>query len=78
MPQQSLIPCLRYVDAPAAIEFLCTAFGFERYAVYADEVDPTLIHHAQLRLGNCMVMLSSARNTEATERYRWKTPAPTS
>jgi len=75
MPQQSLIPCLRYVDAPAAIEFLCTAFGFERHSVYADDNDPMLIHHAQLRLGDCMVMLSSARNSAASERYRWKTPA---
>lgn len=74
MPQQSLIPCLRYVDAPAAIEFLCAAFGFERHAVYADDKDPTVIHHAQLRLGNCLVMLSSARETAATERYRWRTP----
>lgn len=24
----TLIPCLRYRDAPAAIEWLCRAFGF--------------------------------------------------
>lgn len=74
MPKQSLIPCLRYVDAPAAIDFLCTAFGFERHAVYTDDDDSTLIHHAQLQLGSCLVMLSSARNTAATEPYRWRTP----
>jgi uncharacterized glyoxalase superfamily protein PhnB len=75
MPKQSLIPCLRYADAPAAIEFLCTAFGFTRHAVYADDTDPSLIHHAQLQLGNSLVMLSSARPGPATDLYRWKTPA---
>lgn len=74
MPKKSLIPCLRYADAPAAIEFLCAAFGFERHAVYADVADPTLIHHAELRLGDCLVMLSSARPNETAELYRWKTP----
>lgn len=40
MSKQSLIPCLRYADAPAAMEFLCVAFGFERHAVYGDDGDP--------------------------------------
>ena len=75
MAKQSLIPCLRYNNAPAAIEFLCAAFGFERHAVYADEANPSLIHHAQLRLGGSMVMLSSAIAGPAAERYRWRTPA---
>ena len=75
MSQQSVIPCLRYTDALAAIEFLCVAFGFERHAVYADEADPSLIHHAQLRLGNSLVMLSSASPGPAAERYRWRTPS---
>ena len=74
MTQQSITPALRYADAPAAIAFLCTAFGFDRHAVFADDKDPTLIHHAQLRLGDSLVMLSSARPGEATELYRWKTP----
>jgi uncharacterized glyoxalase superfamily protein PhnB len=71
----TLTPCLRYTDAPAAIDFLCRAFGFERHAVYFDENDPTIVVHAQLTLGNGMVMLSSARPGKATDRYRWKTPA---
>ena len=66
---------LRYADAPAAIDFLCAAFGFERYFVHADADDPTIIHHAQLTFGNGMVMLSSARPGEVRERYRWRTPA---
>jgi uncharacterized glyoxalase superfamily protein PhnB len=74
-PKQTLIPCLRYEDAPAAIDFLCRAFGFEKHAVYADDKDPAIIHHAQLTLGGNMVMLSSATRAPGTEIYRWRTPA---
>src|SRR5436190_14784631 len=70
-----LIPCLRYDDAPAAIDFLCRAFGFEKHAVFADPDNPAIIHHAQLTLNGSMVMLSSARNDETVALYRWKTPA---
>jgi uncharacterized glyoxalase superfamily protein PhnB len=72
--KQSLIPCLRYEDAPAAIDFLCRAFGFERHVIYADPADPTIIHHAQLMLNGSMVMLSSARNDPGADIYRWRTP----
>jgi uncharacterized glyoxalase superfamily protein PhnB len=54
----SIIPCLRYRDAPAAIEWLCTAFGFERHLVVPGE-DNT-IAHAQLALADSMIMLGSA------------------
>ena len=55
----TIIPTLRYRDAPAAIDWLCAAFGFERHAVYADGAT---VHHAQLTFGNGMIMLSSAGN----------------
>ncbi len=71
----ALIPAMRYEDAPGAIDFLCTAFGFERQAVYADEADPTLIHHAQLTLNGNMIMLGSARPNETNAVYGWTTPA---
>lgn len=58
MPGSTVIPSMRYRDAPAAIEWLCRVFGFEKQAVYANE-DGT-IAHAQLTLGAGMVMLSSA------------------
>jgi hypothetical protein len=29
----TIIPCLRYRDAPRMIEWLCKAFGFERHLV---------------------------------------------
>jgi uncharacterized glyoxalase superfamily protein PhnB len=76
MPVRSaLIPCLRYADAPAAIDFLCAAFGFERQTVYADPEDAGIVHHAQLLLDGNMVMLGSARPSETHDLYRWKTPA---
>ncbi len=71
----ALIPCLRYQDAPAAIEFLCAAFGFERHAVYTDDRDPSIVHHAQLLLSGNMVMLGSARPGPVTDSYRWMTPS---
>lgn len=55
----AIIPCLRYKDAPAAIEFLCAAFGFTRHAVHADPKDSTIIHHAQLVRDGQMIMLGS-------------------
>ena len=71
----ALIPCLRYRDALAAIEFLCQGFGFSRHQVYLDDNDPSIVHHAELVLGDSMVMLSSAVDNEANALYRWKTPA---
>lgn len=60
----TVIPSLRYRDAPAAIEWLCSAFGFEKNAVYPNP-DGT-IAHAQLVFGNGMIMLGSV-STEETE-----------
>lgn len=56
----NIFPFLRYRDAPAAIAWLATAFGFERHAVYPGN-DGT-IAHAQLSLGGGIVMLGSARD----------------
>lgn len=65
MPVRSaIIPCLGYKDAPAAIEFLCTAFGFSRHAVHADPNDPSIIHHAQLVRDGQMIMLSTRTDSE--------------
>lgn len=58
----TVIPTLRYADAPAAIEWLCRAFGFERHLVVPGEEGT--IAHAQLVFGNGMVMLGSARESE--------------
>jgi uncharacterized glyoxalase superfamily protein PhnB len=60
----AIIPCLRYEDAPAAIDFLCRAFGFEKHAVYPNAADPTRIDHAQLVRDGQMIMVSSVTDTE--------------
>ncbi|QWP76339.1 VOC family protein [Lysobacter sp. K5869] len=52
----TIIPCLRYRDAHAAIDWLCRAFGFAKHAVYADGA---VVHHAQLSYGAGMIMLGS-------------------
>lgn len=66
MPHHSqkptIIPSLRYRDASAAIEFLCEAFGFARHLVVPGPEGT--IRHAQLTLGNGMIMLGSARNRD--------------
>ncbi|WP_243049363.1 VOC family protein [Dyella sp. RRB7] len=56
----TIIPCLRYRDAHAAIEWLCKAFGFTRQAVYDD--DQGGVAHAQLAYGSGLLMLGSARD----------------
>lgn len=71
----AIIPCLRYANAPAAIEFLCDAFGFERHAVYADDTDPNVIHHAQLAYRDAMIMLASITETDWAAKAELRTVA---
>jgi uncharacterized glyoxalase superfamily protein PhnB len=42
-------PILSFRDAPAAIGFLSSAFGFEEQVVLARSGDPTVIEHGELR-----------------------------
>jgi uncharacterized glyoxalase superfamily protein PhnB len=57
-----IIPTLRYRDAPAAIDWLCRAFGFERHLVVPDEDGG--IAHAQLTCPGGMIMLGTSRDDE--------------
>jgi uncharacterized glyoxalase superfamily protein PhnB len=59
-------PTLSYEDAPAAIEFLTAAFGFEAAADFRHS-DPSRVDHAQLRWpdGTGGVMLSSTRDDDS-------------
>jgi uncharacterized glyoxalase superfamily protein PhnB len=52
------IPFLSYEDAPAALDWLERAFGFERKEVHAGE-NGTVVH-AEMRFADGMVMLGSA------------------
>ncbi len=59
----TLIPVMRYRDAPAAIHWLCEVLGFMRHQVFAN-ADGT-IAHAELKLGGGIVMLASISKTGA-------------
>jgi uncharacterized glyoxalase superfamily protein PhnB len=55
---QRIFPMLAYQDAPAAIDFLCNAFGFvEQWRM---EGEGGTIGHAELDLEGEVVMLASA------------------
>ncbi|MGO8757086.1 MAG: VOC family protein [Terracidiphilus sp.] len=58
--RSTVMPALRYRNAPAAIDWLCQVFGFERHAVH--EGPDGTIAHAELKLGGGMVMLGSAKD----------------
>ncbi|MEQ8766527.1 MAG: VOC family protein [Planctomycetota bacterium] len=54
---QRVIPYLAYRDAPAAIAFLCRAFGFEeRFRI---PMPDGRVGHAELGLGDNVLMLAS-------------------
>jgi uncharacterized glyoxalase superfamily protein PhnB len=72
MNVSTVIPCLRYRDAPAAIEWLCDVFGFEKHAVYSN--DDGSIAHAQLRHGAGMIMLGSVLVKETLYGQQTKQP----
>lgn len=67
--RSTIMPCLTYRDAPAAIDWLQKAFGFEKKVAY-DGPDGT-IAHAELRLGSDYVMLGSVKD----DPFDWKPPA---
>jgi uncharacterized glyoxalase superfamily protein PhnB len=55
------IPCVRYRNAHAAIDWLIRAFGFQKNAVYTGPDNAVI--HAQLTLGEGgMIMLGSVDN----------------
>ena len=55
----NLFPSLSYDDAPAAIEWLCRAFGFTRRLVVPG--NDGAIMHSELSLGPGVIMVSSSR-----------------
>jgi uncharacterized glyoxalase superfamily protein PhnB len=71
-PRVTVIPCLRYRDAPAAIEWLCATFGFEKQLVVPN--DDGSIAHAQLSFGNGMIMLGSVLKVETEFSRLMKQP----
>jgi len=61
-PGSTIIPGLRYRNAPAAVEWLCKAFGFEKHVVVPGPNNT--VAHAQLTFGSGMIMLGSVREND--------------
>src|SRR5262245_38181042 len=55
---QAIVPYLAYEDAPAAIAFLCQAFGFEE--IYRLPMPDGRVGHAELGLRGNVLMLASS------------------
>jgi uncharacterized glyoxalase superfamily protein PhnB len=64
----AVIPALRYNNAPAAITWLCDVLGFTRHTVF--EGENGTIDHAELSLGNGMIMLGSTKDDEHGRRFK--------
>lgn len=59
---RAIIPTLRYQNASSAIEWLCRVLGFEQHLIVQGE-NETIVH-AQLTIGNAMIMLGSTSNDD--------------
>jgi uncharacterized glyoxalase superfamily protein PhnB len=69
--KSSIMPAFRYRNAPAAIDWLCEVFGFERHVVYAGPKNT--VEHAELTLGGGMIMLGSEKDDAYGQSF--KSPA---
>lgn len=64
----TVMPAMRYRNAPAIIDWLGKVFGFERHAVY--EGAGGEINHAELKLNGGMIMLGSTKDDEHGSRFQ--------
>ena len=65
MPQ-TVFPCITFRDAAASIEFLERALGAEKVAAYTD--DEGRINHAEIRIGESVVMCGDERTGSQATR----------
>lgn len=63
----TMISCLGYRDADAAVDWLCRAFGMQQHAVYRD--DTGKIVHAELSFGNGMIMIGPSNQGDFGKRF---------
>lgn len=63
-PDNVVWPNLTYRDAPAAIAFLTTAFGFEQRIAHTRDGAPPVIEHAELRwpLGGGIMLATAGKD----------------
>ncbi|MBT5555929.1 MAG: glyoxalase, partial [Halieaceae bacterium] len=57
-----IIPAIKYADCNAAIDWLCSVFGFEIH--FRVEGPGDTVAHAQLRLGEHMIMVGSTDRSD--------------
>ncbi|WP_374384640.1 VOC family protein [Dongia sp.] len=62
-----LFPAMKFDDAPEALDWLKSAFGFEPHVVHKDESGG--IAHAEMKLGDGLIMLGGKRPPEATNPW---------
>ena len=71
--RSTVVPCLRYRDTPAMLDWLCTNLGFEkRLEIPGRNGD---VAHAELTLGDGMVMIGT--HTDDAYGQMLTTPAQT-
>lgn len=63
----TIFPALTYDDAPAAVTWLQKAFGFSEHVVYRN--DDGGIAHAEMTLGNAMIMFGSSGKHDAANPW---------
>lgn len=66
--RSTIMPTLRYRDALAAIDWLCSVLGFAPHAVYPGP-DNT-VGHAELTLNGGMIMLGSHKDDEYGKGFK--------
>jgi uncharacterized glyoxalase superfamily protein PhnB len=66
---QTLYPFLYVDDVPAYLDFLSNAFGFARCAYHVDPDDAEHVH-AEMKLGDALVMISHATPKFGTQSPR--------
>lgn len=65
--QATIFPALKYDDAPAAVDWLQKAFGFAAHAVH--KTPDGSIAHAEMTLGNAMIMFGSVGKPDAANPW---------
>ena len=65
--RSTAIPAIRYKDPNRLIEWLKTALGFSEKAVYRDAAG--IVEHAELVLGNGMVMIGTAGHNQQSAHW---------
>jgi len=70
----TMYPSVVYDDAPAAIDWLCRAFGFERHLVVPGPNNT--VAHAELSIGPAMIMLGSSSAEPPRRALRLLVPPP--